>query len=192
MNGGILQNTKFVYKLDNRKTFVIDSSLNNIGKFLPRKYYGADLQLKLKNDKGFTELRAEFITGTQTSFSNTTETPAALPTDNLIPFYIREFNGAYFYLLHNIINTKHQLGIKYDWYDPNRNVKENEIGTPGSNINEANIKYSTLGFGYIHYINDNLKFLFWYDKVVNEKTQIPGFTSDVKDNIFTGRLQFRF
>ena len=192
LNGGVLQNTRFVYKLDNRKTFIIDSSLNNIGKILPRKYFGADLQLKLKNDNGFTELRAEFITGTQTSFSSTTETPAALPTDNLTPFYIREFNGAYFYLLHNIINTKHQLGIKYDWYDPNSNVKENEIGMPGSNINEANIKYSTLGFGYIHYINDNLKLVFWYDKVVNEKTQIPGFTSDVKDNIFTGRLQFRF
>ncbi len=192
LNGGLLQNTKFVYKLDNHKTFVIDSSLNNIGKILPRKYYGADLQLKLKNDKGFTELRAEFITGTQTSFSNTTETPAALPTNTSTPFYIRKFDGAYFYLLHNIINTKHQLGIKYDWYDPNSKVKENEIGVPASNINEANIKYSTLGFGYIHYINDNLKLVLWYDKVVNEKTQIPGFTSDVKDNIFTGRLQFRF
>ncbi len=192
LNGGVLQNTKFVYKLDDRKTFIIDSSLKNIGKILPRKYYGADLQLKLKNGKGFTELRAEFIAGTQTSFSNTTETPAALPTNNLIPFYIRKFDGAYFYLLHNIFNAKHQLGIKYDWYDPNSKVKENEIGVPASNINEADIKYSTLGFGYNHHINDNLKLLLWYDKVVNEKTQLPGFTSDIKDNIFTGRLQFRF
>ncbi|MBA3674891.1 MAG: porin [Chitinophagaceae bacterium] len=195
LNGGILQNTKYLYKIDNSansKTFVIDSSINNIGKIAPRKYYGADMQLKIKNNKGFTELRAEYMTGTQTSFANTTETPAALPADNSTGFYIRKFNGAYFYLLQNIFNIKHQVGIKYDWYDPNSDVKENEIGKPGSNINEANIKFSTLGFGYTHYINDNLKLVLWYDKVWNEKTQIPAYVSDIKDNIFTCRLQFRF
>ncbi|HEV8080241.1 MAG TPA: porin [Chitinophagaceae bacterium] len=196
LNGGILQNTKYLYKIDNsvnNKIFIIDSFNNNIGRIAPRKYYGADMQLKIKNNgNGFTELRAEYIFGTQTSFANTTETPAALPTDNTTAFYIRRFNGAYFYLLQNIFNIKHQLGIKYDWYDPNSDVKENEIGKPGSNINEANIKFSTLGFGYIHYINDNLKLVLWYDKVWNEKTQIPAYASDIKDNVFTCRLQFRF
>ncbi|MDB5222295.1 MAG: phosphate-selective porin [Chitinophagaceae bacterium] len=194
-NGGILQNTKYAYKIVNTptgKTFMVDSSLTNIGKIAPRKYYGADIQLKIKNRKGFTELRGEYITGTQTSFANTTETPAALPTDNSTPFYIRKFNGAYFYLLQNIFSTKHQLGIKYDWYDPNSEVKENEIGKPGTNINEANIKFSTLSFGYINYVNDNLKLVLWYEKIINEKTQLPGYTSDIKDNIFTCRLQFRF
>ena len=194
-NGGILQTTKYVYRIgDNAsgKRFIVDSSLNNIGKLAPRKYYGADVQFKIKNSKGFTELRAEYITGTQTSFANTSETPAALPTDNSTPFYVRKFNGAYFYLLQNIFNTHHQLGIKYDWYDPNTEIKEKEIGKAGSNINEYNIKYSTLGFGYINYINDNLKLVLWYEKIFNEKTQLPGYTTDVKDNIFTGRLQFRF
>ncbi len=194
-NGGILQNTKYVYRIGNAatgKAFMVDSSLNNIGKIAPRKYYGADMQLKIKNNKGFTELRGEYITGTQTSFANTTETPAALPTDNSTPFYIRKFNGAYFYLLQNVFSTKHQVGVKYDWYDPNSEVKENEIGKAGSNINEANIKFSTLGFGYINYINENLKLVLWYEKIFNEKTQIAGFTSDIKDNIFTCRLQFRF
>ena len=194
-NGGILQTTKYIYRIGdaaNGKTFIIDSSVNNIGKLAPRKYYGADMQLKIKNLKGFTELRAEYMTGTQTSFANTTETPAALPTDNRTAFYIRKFNGAYFYLLQNIFSKKHQLGVKYDWYDPNIEVKENEIGKAGANINEANIKFSTLGFGYINYINENLKLVLWYDKVYNEKTQLLGYTLDIKDNIFTCRLQFRF
>ena len=194
-NGGILQTTKYVYRIGdaaNGKAFIIDSSFNNIGKLAPRKYYGADMQVKIKNTKGFTELRAEYVTGTQTSFANTTETPAALPTDLSTAFYIRKFNGAYFYLLQNIFSTHHQLGIKYDWYDPNTEVKENEIGKAGANINEANIKFSTLGFGYINYINENLKLVLWYEKIVNEKTQVAGYTSDVKDNIFTCRLQFRF
>ncbi len=192
LNGGILQSTKYIYKIGSGKTFIIDSSINNVGKIAPRKYYGADVQVKIKNKKGFTELRAEYMTGTQTSFANTTETPAALPLDNSTPFYIRKFDGAYFYLLQNIFSTRHQVVIKYDWYDPNTEVKENEIGMPGSRINEAEIKFSTLGFGYINYINENLKLIFWYDKIWNEKTQLPGYTTDLKDNIFTCRLQFRF
>ena len=194
-NGGILQNTKYVYKIANSvngKAFVIDSSLNNIGRIAPRKYYGADMQIKIKNGRGFTELRAEYMTGTQTSFANTTETPAALPVDNSTAFYIRKFNGAYFYLLQNIFSTRHQVIIKYDWYDPNTDVKENDIGKPGTNINEANIKFSTLGFGYINYINENVKLVLWYEKVTNGNTQLTGYTSDIKDNVFTCRLQFRF
>lgn len=195
LNGGILQSTKYVYRIDNsisNKTFHIDSAVSNIGKTAPRKYYGADMQVKIKNRKGFTEFRAEYITGRQTSFENTSETPGALPTNNLTPFYIRKFNGAYFYFLQHIFSTRHQLVIKYDWYDPNSDVKKMEIGSAGTNVNEANIKYSTLGFGYINYIQENFKLVFWYDNIVNEKTQIPGYTSDLKDNVFTCRLQFRF
>lgn len=195
LNGGILQSNKYIYRIKNLptgKTYAIDSSLNNIGKIAPRKYYGADAQLKIKNKNGFTELRAEYMTGTQTSFSNTSETPAALPTDNKTPFYIRKFNGAYFYLLQNIFSQKHQLGVKYDWYDPNTEVKEKQIDDVTNNINEANIKYSTLGFGYVYYLNKNVKFVLWYDKVFNEKTRVPRFTNDGKDDVVTGRVQFRF
>ena len=98
----------------------------------------------------------------------------------------------YFYLLQHIFNTKNQLLIKYDWYDPNTDVKGNEIGAAGSNFTAANIKYSTLGFGYVNYLTDNVKLVLYYAKVTNEKTQLTNFTSDVKDNVFTCRLQFRF
>jgi len=194
LNGGILQNTKYRYTVspNGTKSFTADSSLSNIGKIAPRKYYGCDVQLKIKCKAGFTELRAEFMTGKQTSFANTSETPAAIPPDISGALYIRKFNGAYFYLLHNIFNTKHQLIIKYDWYDPNTRVTGNDIGKPGANINEANIKFSTLGFGYIHYANENVKLLLWYDKVTNEKTLLSNYGKDLKDNVFTCRLQFRF
>jgi hypothetical protein len=195
LDGGILQNTKYVYKVisaNGTRSFIPDSSLNNIGKIAPRKYYGADIQLKIKQKAGFTELRAEFITGKQTSFANTSETPAAIPADISGALYIRKFNGAYFYFLHNIFNVKHQLIIKYDWYDPNKEVTGNDVGKAGTNVNDANIKYSTLGFGYIHYINENVKLLLWYDKVTNEKTLLAAYNKDVKDDVFTCRLQFRF
>jgi hypothetical protein len=195
VNGGILQNTKYLYTTtssNGTKSFTVDSSINNVGKILPRKYYGADIQLKIKQKAGFTELRAEFMKGKQTSFAATSETPAALPTDVFTPFYVRKFNGAYLYLLNNIFNPKHQLIIKYDWYDPNTEVAGNDIGKPGTNVNETNIKYSTLGFGYIHHINENVKLLLWYDRVSNEKTSLTDYTEDLKDDVFTCRLQFRF
>ncbi len=172
LNGGILQNTRYIYTTDlsaGVKHFKPDSSLNNIGKIAPRKYYGADIQLKIKHKGGFTELRAEMITGKHTSFANTSETPADIPSDISGALYKRNFNGAYFYLLHNIFSIKHQLAIKYDWYDPNTDVSGSDIGKSGTNINEANIKFSTLGFGYISYFNDNVKLVLWYDKIVNEK-----------------------
>lgn len=194
LDGGFLQNTKYLYTIQNNrnvKNFVADSSAKNVGGIAPRKYYGVDAQIKIRNKIGFTELRAEFIAGKQTATINSSETPAALlvGTDG---YYIRMFSGAYFYFLQNIFNKHHQLGIKYDWYDPNTSVKGNDIGKTGTNISAANIKYATLGFGYIYYINDNLKLLLWYDKITNEKTQLPEYITDAKDNILTCRLQFKF
>ncbi len=194
LNGGMLQNTKYVYTNTTNsagKTFVVDSSSANLGKIAPRKYYGIDAQLKFKTKAGFTELRAELMSGKQTATAGSSETPGALLTGQE-GYYVRKFNGAYFYLLHNIFSRHHQLGIKYDWYDPNTAVKGMDIGKPGTSINNTNIKYSTLGFGYINYINDNLKLVVWCEKITNEKTQITGFTEDVKDDVFTCRLQFRF
>ena len=192
--GGLSQNTKYVYNtktVAGIKNFTVDSSVTNINNIAPRKYYGVDAQLKIKNKIGFTEVRAEFITGKQTASATSSETPGALFTGT-DGYYTRKFNGAYFYFLQHLGSTKHQIGIKYDWYDPNTDVKKDDIGKAGTNINAANIKYSTWGFGYIYYITENAKLVLWYDRITNEKTQLAGFTSDVKDDVFTCRLQFRF
>lgn len=193
-NGGLLQSTKYVYEtktIAGNKVMAIDSTASNAGKIAPRKYYGADAQIKFRHRYGATEFRAEFITGTQTGTVNSNEPPALLLTGHE-GYYIRKFNGAYFYLLHNIFNQHHQLALKYDWYDANTAVKGNDIGKPATNLNSTNIKFSTLGMGYIYYATDNVKLVLWYDKVMNEKTQLTGYTGDVKDDIFTCRLQFRF
>ena len=192
--GGLSQNTKYVYNtqtIGGIKNFIVDSAVNNIDKIAPRKYYGVDAQLKIKNKVGYTEFRAEFVTGKQTASATSSETPAALFTGTE-GYYTRKFNGAYFYFLQHLGSTHHQVGIKYDWYDPNTEVKSDDIGKAGSNENAANIKYSTLGFGYIWYITPNAKLVLWYDRIINEKTQLNGYTTDVKDDVFTCRLQFRF
>ena len=192
--GGLTQNTKYIYTTQNIggiKNFIVDSSSTNPGNIAPRRYFGADFQLKIKNKVGFTELRAEIITGKQSASLTSSETPGALFTGSE-GYYVRNFNGAYFYFLQHLGSTHHQIGVKYDWYDPNTDVSNNEIGGPGSAINASNIKYSTLGFGYIYYVNENLKLVCWYDRITNEKTLLAGFTGDIKDDVFTCRLQFKF
>jgi len=192
--GGLTQNTKYIYTtqtIANIKNFVVDSATLNIGEIAPRHYYGFDAQLKIKNKVGFTELRGEFIAGKQTASATSSETPGALYTGTE-GYYTRKFNGAYFYFLQHLGSTHHQIGIKYDWYDPNTTVKTADIGRAGSNLNAADIKFSTLGFGYIYYINENAKLVFWYDIITNEKTSLSGYTSNVKDNMFTFRIQFKF
>ncbi len=195
LQGGLLQNTKYVFttkQFQGIKSIVVDSSLNNLFKTSPRQYYGANMQLKYKNRKGLTsELRAEFVAGKQTGTANSSETPIALTSGNE-GFHIRHFNGAYFYLLQQLFTTRHQVFIKYDWYDPDTMVKGNEIGATGAGFSGANIKYSTLGVGYISYLTDNAKLILYYANVKNEKTQLTGFTNDLKDDVFTCRLQFRF
>jgi hypothetical protein len=193
--GGLMQNTKYVYSTNEIlgvKKITVDSSVTNITKTSPRQYYGVNAQLKFKSKKGLTtELRAEFITGKQTGTLNNTETPVALVagTDG---FHIRNFNGAYFYFLQQLFNTRNQLVIKYDWYDPNTKVNGNEIGAAGSNFTAANIKYSTLNIGYVNYLTDNVKLFLYYAIVTNERTQLANYTGDLKDNVLTCRLQFRF
>lgn len=195
LHGGLENNTKYHYRtgeVAGIKQQLVDSSTDNVGKVSPRKYYGLDAQLKIDNgEKRFTEVRGEFITGSQSGSAGNSETPAALLT-GMDGFYERKFNGAYFYFLQHLFSADHQLIIKYDWHDPNSNVKGKEIGAPGSNFSGGDIKYNTLGFGYIYYITPNVKSILYYSMVKNEATQLAGFTKDVKDNVLTVRLQFRF
>jgi hypothetical protein len=189
-NGGFLQNSRYVNEVsqvNGGKAFIVDSSAGNIGRKAPRQYQGADLQLKWNAGASATELRAEFWRGKQTSLAKSSETPGNLPEE---PYYIRDFNGAFVYLLHRF-NRHHQLAFKYDWYDPNTNIEGKRLNA-ANRFTPADIKYKTLGIGYINYLDESLKLVLWYDVVRNEATSISGFEKDLEDNVFTWRLQFRF
>jgi hypothetical protein len=193
LNGGFLQNSAMRYNMSSsggKPTFILDSSVTNVGTKVPRKYNGIDAQFKIKNKKGYTEIRGEFWNGTQTATYASSETPPFLlePTDY---YYVRPFNGGFFYFLQHVISEHHQLGLKLDWYDPNTKVKGQEI-TLDNHFGPADVKYTTIGVGYTYYVNDNLKLVLWYDDINNEKTSLPGFTGDLKDNVLTCRLQFQF
>lgn len=159
-----------------------------------RQYAGADVQLRIPNGKkGFTEFRAEYIRGLQTGTSSSSETPSSLTNTAGIPvpLYTRPFDAAYFYFLQSLGSPRHQLVLKYDWYDPNTSVSGGDI-VAAKGFSGADVRFDTFGGGYIWYASPNLKATLWYDHITNETTGVPGFTGDVKDNLFTARLQYRF
>ena len=198
LRGGWKNGTKYVYESgkagNGDKIFAVDSSVSNLGTASPRHYYGGDIQIKLRHGWGETEWRAEYWFGTQPGTSGSTSNPGTLPNSNgnPVPTYVRHYNGAFLLFLQNIINAKNQLLVKYDWYDPNIKVQKTEIGKTGTNLTTADVKFSTLGIGYVYHINSQTKIILYHDFVKNEYTQLAGYTTDLKDNILTCRLQFRF
>lgn len=198
LRGGWINGTKYIYEYGTSsggtKMFVVDSTVTNLGKSSPRHYYGADFQLKVNHGWGETEWRMEYWFGTQPGTSVSTSNPGSIPNTNgsPAPTYIRKFDGAFLLFLQNIVNRKNQLMVKYDWYDPNIHVSSAEIGGTATNFTNADIKFSTLGIGISRVINPQTKLILYYDHIRNESTSLSDYSTDIKDNILTCRLQFRF
>jgi hypothetical protein len=190
--------------------FTVDSAATNAGAGVSRNYVGVDAQFYYDLPHvGGTTLRGEVMFGEQPGGSTaptsgdpsigtklTTISPVAPPSG---PIYVRNFMGWYVYLVQNI-GSSEQVVVKYDVYDPNSDLAAGDIGVvPQSSA--ADLRYSTLGLGFIHHWDENVKFVFYYEFVDNEKvtqsvasanSSLAPFAENVKDNLFTLRMQFRF
>ncbi len=177
--------------------FVKETGTTNVGKGVSRKYFGADVQLYYDMPLlGGTIVRAEYIAGRQPGTSSSSISPGAQPATAL---YNRKFAGWYIYLVQNIGNQE-QIVLKYDVYDPNTHVAASDFTTTVG-LTTTDIKYSTFGLGFIHHWDDNIKFVTYYEFIKNETldaAKIPPtsalfpYTQDVRDNVFTFRVQYRF
>lgn len=205
-NGGVFQGTKFVYNegtlTDGSNGFIVDSTSTNKNEYAKRQYMGVDAQFSLQSAIGITTVRAEYLTGKQPGSGISSQSPntgVQIPTDT----YNRNFTGGYVYLIQNIGETKNQLVVKYDWYDPNTKVSGTEIKTKTEGgtktyLTSNDIMYTTLGLGWNYRFNSHVKFMANYEIVKNEKTSISGanstnnFTKDLTDNVLTLRVQYKF
>jgi hypothetical protein len=195
-DGGFAVPNDTIYKMttsNDTAKFTVDADPKRF--YSKRMYYGVDAQVSIDWAPGITTFRAEYIGGVQpATSSSTTSVSAAFSAGSYV--YSRKFNGAYFYFLQNVGQTKLQVVAKYDWYDPNTDVKGKEVGLngtqPGKATSAADIKYSTLGVGAIWRFDQNFKIMAYYDMVTNEKTSVSGYTKDIKDNVVTIRAQYRF
>jgi hypothetical protein len=195
-SGTILQQDTNVYVMKN------GAFSRNIGTAAngsaDRTYYGVDGQFSIGSDLGLTQVRAEYIFGNQPGTSGSSASPNGFDPTTIngttvlpAPTYVRKFQGGYVNFVQDIADTKHSIVVKYDWYDPNTAISGDKIGI-AAKTGKADMAYSTLGLGYMYRMNNNVRLMAYYDMVTNESTKVKGYFSNVKDNVVTVRLQYKF
>ncbi len=191
--GGYRQGRKVEYNTGTNTTgeygFVKSSDTANFEHVALRQYIGGDIQFTIDWAIGLTTIRAEYVVGDQPGTSTSSNSASAAPTSDI---FHRKFEGAYFYFIQDIGESKFQVVAKYDWYDPNTEVSGNQIGVSNSNTKSGDIKYTTIGTGLTYRYSGNVKLMLYYDMVTNETTKLAGYTKDLKDNVFTCRVQYKF
>lgn len=188
-SGGVYQGNANVYTMEN-STFVLNSNVKNAGDFALRRYFGADLQLTFKTKFGASQFYGEYIFGSQPGGESTTKSPdyTSLPDDDT---YIRNFTGGYITFVQELGSNSISFLTKYDFYDPNIDVKKNAIGLGGTT--KADVRYNTIGTGLLWQLQNGLKLTGYYDFVMNEQSdKLSGYDKDMADNVFTLRLQYKF
>lgn len=194
--GSVRSDTE-TYFVRNGNGYVKDTRPENINSNARRDYYGANIQLQYNNTFGSTIFKAEYVGGKQpgVASSSTITGPiasqsfAAQPTTDL---YLREFSGYYLWLTQQIAKTKFTALLGYDVYDPNTRIRESEIGAAGSNTTAGDIKFSTLGYGLTYLLGNRIKLTLYNEHVINDATQLPQYIDDLKDDVFTARIQYRW
>jgi len=192
-SGAVRSNSKYIYS----KIFNVDSSTSNIGKYFDRTYYGLDVQLyyDIPVIGGFS-IRGEVIKGQQpgTQASSSFYNPGTTST----PLFKRNFLGYYLCYVQNI-GLKNQFVLKYDVYEPNIDGSSKNIGVSGNYMGLGDIKFTTLGVGWIYHWDANIKFTTYYEIVTNDEvnqgttsTTFAPYKTDIKDNVFTFRIQYKF
>jgi hypothetical protein len=181
------------------------ASVNDSLKAFKRQYLGLDVQMYYDVPViGGAQVRAEYISGTQPGQLGATGAffYGNSAISNTTPVYTRKFSGYYITYVQSL-GLKNQLVFKYDQFSPNKDAKDGKITNANTKITArqmtvADLRYSTFGFGLVHHFNPNVKFTFFYEKVWNQKANADAtgnlnmFTKDVKDNVFTARVQYTF
>lgn len=173
------------YRLIN-KTYTRNNNLAS-SRYAKRRYYGLDAQCAANTPVGITTLRGEYLWGMQPGTAASSNSPTGAVTADI---YIRKFSGFYLYLIQDIGNTKHSFIAKYDGYDPNTKLSQNECLTSGD------VSFSTIGFGWLYRANQNVRIMCYYELNSNEKVvnnmMDEKYNDNIPDDRFTLRLQYKF
>jgi hypothetical protein len=193
-----------------KNAMVFTKSTGNYDKTIDRKYYGGDVQLyySLPVIGGLT-LRGEVYNGVQPASSSSSSSlagPNALVVDlnNTSAVYSRNFLGYYAMWVQNIDPLRSQFVLKYDSYDPNIDIKGTDIDSAkvvGGLVSPADLMFNTIGVGWVYHWDENVKFIAYLDMPKNEKvnsgylsknTSFWPYITDMKANVFTFRIQYKF
>lgn len=189
-NGKVYQGTENIFTAKSTG-YYLDSNPANLGKYSKREYVGVDFQYELNTKLGRSYITSEFILGTQAADIKGNKSPnsSILPENDI---YNRKFHGGYVSLVHDLKKIPLSAVIKYDWYTPNKIIDKRIIGLADA-TGIADISYQTIGWGLNWQINKDIRLTAYYDMIKNYKAEhLSGFEKDIKDNILTFRLQYKF
>ncbi|WP_118976260.1 porin family protein [Taibaiella koreensis] len=196
--GTVRSNTK-TYYTPVKDGYVAHTSEDFAGKNLDRNYYGANVQLQYDNTFGSTTLKAEYVAGKQPGVAAGGPDKLLGPyasqsfgTQPLGDLFERSFNGYYLWFTQQIARTKLTALLAYDVYDPNTDASGKAIGVAGNFTNDGDVKFSTLAYGLTYQLTERVKLTLYEEHVTNEATSLKNYTQDIKDDVFTARVQYRW
>lgn len=193
-NGSVYNPTSTAYKMDGKRFVAIDKGKS--GSFMKREYFGLDAQFAIRTSIGKTELRAEGLWGTQPGIATSSKSPnySSRPENTEAnTLYARPFLGYFFYFIQDIGASPFSVVLKYDRYDPNTNINEDEAGREGSLTTATDLAQNTIGVGALYRFNKHIRLQCYYEFNRNEKSAfLTDYSNDKKDNVLTLRLQYKF
>ncbi len=188
-NGGVYQGTNKVYEMEGG-AFLADTSDANLGQYAKRQYFGFSGAINLASGLGMTKLMGEFVMGQQPGTKSSSKSPNDNSND-ASDIYIRNFNGWYVMLVQDLGQSPFSLVAKYDYYDANTKLENDEVGLNGSG--KTDLAQSTIGAGLLWRVMSNFRLTAYYEWNNNEKSKnVSGYEKDIKDNLFTLRAQYKF
>lgn len=169
-----------------------------VGDPIKRNWIGAEFQL-YADILGGMSIKGEYLTGMNAQVGykpyNLVEDnkPKAgetvIYTNNAksgLPNFQNNFSGYYIYFIKNL-GKKNQFAFRYDYYDPNTDVKgknltektmvdgySNTDKTLVKKMSTSDLATTTYGFALHHYFDDNIRITLAYDIVQNEKVGSVG------------------
>lgn len=212
-NGGAIQASKNVYKMEGAAFVLNNDSAANFRKFAKREYIGFDGQFSITTPAGITKLHAEYLFGQQPGSKASSKSPntgilASVittmdPTIIANDTYIRNFSGGYVMLTQDLGKLPFTAVFKYDWYDPNTKISGKDIGQNDNGTGIADLLQTTFGFGALWKANNNIRLTAYYEVNNYEDTDfLHTYTfkndtktiaaNELKRNVFTLRLQYKF
>lgn len=194
---GSVRNDTESYYTNTGNGFTKNTAPSYKGANLKRNYFGGNIQVQYDNTFGATTLKAEYVTGTQPGVATSSTITGAVASQSFTTqpatdLYLRNFTGYYLWFTQQILKTKFNALVAYDVYDPNNKIAESAIGAAGNNTTAGDIKFSTLGYGFTYLVNSRVKITIYNERVINSATQLQNYKDDIRDDVFTARLQYRW
>lgn len=193
--GNVLNETETSFSFDKATASYVQNE-NALNKYYQRLYWGVDGQLTLKTGAGKTNIRAEYLEGKQPGTAKSSNSPKGSLTSEI---YNRQFRGYSIYVVQDICKSPFGVAARFDSYDPNRHIKADQIGLAGTSTGAADISFKTLGISGLWTISKMFRVMANYEFVWNEKCpnlvsedSYKDFSKNIKDNVFTLRLQMKF